>query len=77
MLLAPETDFDFLCFQVCKQLPGSGLRGNGFFSVQGSLDDQHELSTKQTLFGGLVQGRVTSLDVRLSLPELPMVSDYR
>jgi len=63
--------------QLCEQLPGNGLSGHGFFSVQGYLGDQHEHMTTQTLFGGLTQGRVNSLEVCLSLPELPVESEYR
>ena len=40
-------------------------------SLQGYLNDQHERSTSESLFGGLVQGKVTSLDARLEIPELP------
>ncbi|XP_052781322.1 gamma-tubulin complex component 6-like [Mya arenaria] len=56
---------------VCEQLPGTGLAGGVFFSVHGALGDKHEHSTTMSLFGGLVHGRVDSLDVRLALPELP------
>lgn len=61
------------CFnlQLCEQLPGTGLSGGGFFSVGGCLGDQHEQITTLTLFGGLVQGRVNSLEVKLDLPDLP------
>lgn len=64
-------------FQVCEQLPGCGLSGSGFFSVEGCLKDQHELTTTLTLFGGLVHGRVNSLDVKLGIPELPETTDQR
>ncbi|WAR25208.1 GCP6-like protein [Mya arenaria] len=57
--------------RVCEQLPGTGLAGGVFFSVHGALGDKHEHSTTMSLFGGLVHGRVDSLDVRLALPELP------
>ncbi|XP_045164903.2 gamma-tubulin complex component 6-like [Mercenaria mercenaria] len=56
---------------LCEQLPGCGLSGNGFFSVGSCLGDLHEQITTHTLFGGLVQGRVNSLDVKLDIPELP------
>ncbi|KAL4226032.1 Gamma-tubulin complex component 6 [Mactra antiquata] len=60
---------------LCEQLPGCGLSGNGLFSIEGTLKDQHELSTTLTLFGGLVQGKVNTLDVKLGIPELPDVTD--
>ncbi|KAK3580164.1 hypothetical protein CHS0354_030279 [Potamilus streckersoni] len=57
--------------------PGSGLVGNGFFNPRSYLNDQHEQNMKGTLFGALVQGRVSSLDVRLDVPELPEEMDIR
>ena len=58
-------------------MPGTGLKGTGFFNVDGYLGDFHEKHTSETLFGGLVQGRVSSLDIKLDLPELPEELDSK
>ena len=63
--------------QLCSMSPGTGLLGNNFFSVRGSLGDQHEKTTSDSLFGGLVQCKFTSLDMKLELPELPDELDSR
>jgi hypothetical protein len=39
------------------------------------LNDQHERSTTGSLFGGLVQGRFTSLEDKLEIPDLPEDGD--
>ena len=46
------------------------LLTNSLYS-QGYLNDQHERLTSESLFGGLVHGKITSLDIRLDIPELP------
>ncbi|ESP05683.1 hypothetical protein LOTGIDRAFT_208649 [Lottia gigantea] len=49
--------------------PGSSLSGNGLFDMKGCLNDSYEQNNKYSLFGALVQSKVTSLDVRLEIPE--------
>ena len=42
--------------------------GNTFL-LQGHFNDTHEPHAEGSLFGGLVHGRVKSLDAKLELPE--------
>ncbi|XP_071082841.1 gamma-tubulin complex component 6-like [Haliotis cracherodii] len=57
--------------------PGTELSGNGWFNYKPLLNDAHEKEARMTMFGGLVQGRITSLDVKLELPELPDEFDMK
>ncbi|VDI62651.1 gamma-tubulin complex component 6, partial [Mytilus galloprovincialis] len=57
--------------KIFQVTPGTDLQGNSLFNVKGYLNDQHERMTTGTLFGGLVQGKFTSLEDKLELPDLP------
>ncbi|CAG5116178.1 unnamed protein product, partial [Candidula unifasciata] len=50
--------------------PGAGLGSGCFFTTKFLLGDLHEQTTHNSLFGGLMQGRVTDLGTQLSLPDL-------
>ncbi|XP_041349185.1 gamma-tubulin complex component 6-like [Gigantopelta aegis] len=62
---------------IFEMTPGTGLIGHGLFRTTGLLNTRDEMETKMTLFGGLTHSRMTSLDMRLELPDLPEEGEQR
>ncbi|XP_060071739.1 gamma-tubulin complex component 6-like [Ylistrum balloti] len=56
--------------EIFRLAPGESLSGQGLFNIKGYLGDSYERQCSGTLFGGLVQSQVVSLQDRLQLPNL-------
>ncbi|BFZ12360.1 hypothetical protein BsWGS_15399 [Bradybaena similaris] len=64
-------DMDTIAVQTILDLsPGTGLGSDRFFTTKFLLNDSHEQTTHNSLFGGLMHGRVRDLGTQLSLPDL-------
>ncbi|CAL1527089.1 unnamed protein product [Lymnaea stagnalis] len=57
--------------------PGKGIGPDCLFSMKFHIGDTHESTTHDSMFGGLIEGRLKSLDTMLQLPDLPAVPQFR
>ncbi|XP_059159855.1 gamma-tubulin complex component 6-like isoform X3 [Physella acuta] len=64
-------------YSAFDSLPGQGLGPDCLFTTKFLLDDCHEHITHNSLFGGLMQGRVTDLNMLLQLPDLSLDPQIR
>ncbi|XP_021351064.1 gamma-tubulin complex component 6-like isoform X2 [Mizuhopecten yessoensis] len=67
---AEPLQFEDKGLQIFCLSPGESLSGQGLFNVKGYLGDSYEKQCSGTLFGGLVQSQMVSLQDRLQLPDL-------
>ncbi|GFR77494.1 gamma-tubulin complex component 6 [Elysia marginata] len=57
--------------------PGKSLGDGGFFTPENILHDLYEEKTRDTLFGGLVQGKAGDINSFFNIPEIDQTPDIR